>query len=162
MNKFLLVSALSVLFAFGVSSSVAAGQARRNVGCGLGSLLWESRADRSAVLQAFQATTNGTFGSQTFGVTSGTSKCERASQFVMDDRLNEFVVANMDNLAKEMARGSGETLDTFAALMHIPAEKRPEFFQRLQADFARIFTSEQVVHASVLDNVVTVSAANGR
>lgn len=159
MKKLMIVFALSVLCVFLVSSAFAAGQGHRNTGCGLGTLLWENRADDSAVLQSLQATTNGTFGTQTFGVTSGTSKCERAAKFVKNDRLNEFVVVNMDDLAKDIAMGRGETLETFAELMQVPVEKRAAFYQKLQTNFANIFPSENVMLANVVNNVDAVSAA---
>jgi hypothetical protein len=164
MKKLLVVTVLSVLFVFVVSSAFAAstgaGMARQNVGCGLGTMLFQNNADQSSLLQAFQATTNGSFGTQTFGLTSGTSECKQPTKFVSNERLNEFVVANMDNLAKDIAMGHGETLDAFADLMQVPSEKRPEFNQKLQASFAKIFTSEDVVLANVVDNVVAVSSTN--
>ena len=161
MKKLLAVAILSIMLVFVVSSAFAAsssGMARQNVGCGLGTMLFQNNADQSSLLQAFQATTNGTFGTQTFGVTSGTSECKQPTKFVSNDRLNEFVVANMDNLAKDIARGNGETLDAFEDLMEVPADKSPEFYQKLQGSFARIFTSEEVVLAYVLENVADVSS----
>src|SRR6266545_2071443 len=41
-------------------------------GCGLGSMLIGSKP---GIVQIFAATTNGSFGTQTFGITSGTSNC---------------------------------------------------------------------------------------
>jgi hypothetical protein len=163
MKKLLAVTVVSVLFVFVVSSAFAAaasGTARQNVGCGLGTMLFQNNADQSSLLQAFQATTNGTSGNQTFGITSGTSECKQPVKFVSNERMNEFVVANMDNLAKDIAMGHGETLDAFADLMQVPAEKRPEFYQKLQSSFAKIFTSENVVLANVVDNVAAVSSSN--
>ncbi len=166
MKKFVAVAVVFLLLVFAVSSAFAAkrkttgGEAHRNVGCGLGTMLWENKADDSTLLQTLQATTNGTCANQTFGITSGTSECEQPAKFAKNDRLNEFVVANMDNLAKDIAMGRGETLDAFADLMQVPVEKRAEFYQKLQANFAKVFTSENVVLANVVDNVVTVSATN--
>jgi len=159
MKKFIVVSAVALSFVFVMGSAVAvfAGQAKDNTGCGLGTMLFVNNADNSTVLQSLQATTNGTFGNQTFGITSGTSECKQPSKFVKNDRLNEFVVANMDNLAKEIAMGKGETLEAFAELLQIPPDKRPEFYQKLQANFAKIFTSENVKLANVVDNAVTVT-----
>jgi hypothetical protein len=159
MKKILAVAVVFVLVAFAVSSAFAAGQ-RENTGCGLGDLAWQGKAGDSTLYQSFVVTTNATFASQTFGITSGTSNCTQPSKFVSNERLNEFVAANMDNLAKDIARGNGETLEAFADLMQVPSEKRPEFYQKLQTSFARIFTSENVVLANVVDNVATVSAAN--
>lgn len=166
MKKFVAVAVMSLLLVFAVSLDFAAaksttsGEAKRNTGCGLGTMLFKNKADNSTILQSLQATTNATFGNQTFGITSGTSECEQPAKFAKNDRLNEFVVANMDNLAKDIARGRGETLDAFADLMQVPVEKRAEFYQKLQANFAKVFTSENVVMANVVDNVVTVSATN--
>jgi hypothetical protein len=164
MKKIFVVVMITFLCVFVVSSAFAAskstaGEAKRNTGCGLGTMLWKNEADNSSLFQAFQATTNGT-GIQTFGISSGTSECQQPAKFASNDRLNEFVVANMDNLAKDIAMGRGETLDTFAELMQIPAEKRAEFYQKLQTSFAKIFTSENVVLANVVDNVVAVSSTN--
>ncbi len=155
MKKLLILAVAVVVVAFAVGSAFAA--ANTNTGCGLGSLAWGGKAD-STLFQAFEATTNGTFGSQTFGITTGTSNCNTPSKFVSNERTNEFVVANMDNLAKDIARGNGETLEAFADLMKVPAEQRPAFYQKLQASFAKIFTSEGVELAGVMDNVATVSA----
>ncbi len=154
MKKLAAIGVIVLVFAAGA----AFGAARDNVGCGLGTLLFQNNADNSTLLQAFQATTNGIFGNQTFGITSGTSECKTPAKFVSNKQLNEFVVANMDNLAKDMARGNGETLEAFADLLQIPAEKRAEFYQRLQASFASIFTSEHVVLADVVDNAVAATS----
>jgi hypothetical protein len=152
----LVVSVMLVSSAFAKGGG-ASGKARKNVGCGLGTMLFQNNADNSSLLQAFQATTNGTSGNQTFGITTGTSECDQPSTFVKNDRLNEFVVANMDNLAKDIAMGRGETLEAFAELLQIPTEKRAEFYQKMQTNFAKIFTSENVVLANVVDNAAAVS-----
>ena len=134
-----------------------AGQAASNTGCGLGTMLFKNNADNSVILQTFQATTNGIYGNQTFGITTGTSECQQPKNFVSNQQLNEFMVANMDNLARDIAQGRGETLDAFAELLGVPAEKRPEFYGQLQNGFSRIFTSPGVQMASVMDNISTVS-----
>jgi len=149
---------VAVVVASLVIAGVAfAGQAASNTGCGLGTMLFKNNADNSVVLQTFQATTNGIYGNQTFGITTGTSECKQPKNFVSNQQLNEFMVANMDNLARDIAQGRGETLDTFAELLGVPAEKRPEFYSQLQSGFARIFTSPGVQMASVMDNISTVS-----
>jgi hypothetical protein len=153
MKKLVLAAFVTMLF----SSAAFAATARQNTGCGLGTILWKNKADGSIVSQSLQATTNGTFGNQTFGITSGTLDCGTPPNVVYNERLKEFVVANMDNLAKDIAQGRGETLEAFAELMGVPAEKRPEFYASLQAGFTRIYTSHEVQMASVMDNISTVS-----
>jgi hypothetical protein len=156
---FIIVVALSLML---VGSAFAKGQqAHMNVGCGLGTLLWKDGADDSILYQLFQITTNGTgnwVGATTFGITSGTSECQQPKNFVSNERTNEFMAANMDNLARDIAQGRGETLDAFAELMGIPTEKRPEFYAQLQSGFARIFPTSDVQMASVMDNIAAVSA----
>lgn len=154
MKKILLGLALSVV----VTGSAFAGQAASNTGCGLGSLLWENKADNAVLLQVLQATTNGTSGNQTFGITSGTSNCQKPSRIVQNEKLNQFVQANMDNLAQDIAMGKGESLDTFAEMLGVVPGQNAAFNAKLQANFGKIFTSENVVLAEVIDNAVTVAS----
>ncbi|RNC72708.1 MAG: DUF3015 domain-containing protein [Desulfuromonadales bacterium] len=136
---------------------LAAGTARSNTGCGLGTVLWGNKADGSTMSQSLQATTNGTFGNQTFGITTGTSECTQPAKIAENERLINFVRANMDDLAKDIAQGRGESLDTFAELLQVPAEQRPAFNAKLQQNFGRVFTSSKVEMAEVIDNAVTVT-----
>lgn len=156
MRNLLLLVVISQMLA----GAAFAGTARQNTGCGLGTVLWKNRAEGSILSQSLQATTNATFGNQTFGITSGTLECQEPAKAVQNDRLNHFVRANMDNLAKDIAMGKGESLETFAELLSIPADQRAAFYANLQKNFAKVFTSENVVLADVVDNAVTVSATN--
>lgn len=153
MKKLLLCAVLTALAA--TPAFAASGKA--NTGCGLGTVLWAGKADNSIISQASQATTNGSFGTQTFGISSGTLECGTPPKFVQNERLNHFVRANMDNLAKDIAQGRGESLDTFAELLEVPADQRPAFNARLQQNFDKIFTSPSVELAAVIDNSVTVA-----
>lgn len=154
MKKVLLAGVLTVAMA----STAFAGTARNNVGCGLGTVIWENKADNVVLYQVFQATTNGTSGNQTFGITSGTLECQKPSKFAQNEKLMRFVQANMDNLAKDIAMGKGETLDTFAEMLGVAPAETVAFNSKLQAGFGKIFTSENVVLADVIDNAVTVAA----
>jgi len=124
-----------------------------SAGCGLGSLIF---GDQAGGIQVIAATTNGTSASQLFGITSGTSNCEKQPKSYSQTRLKEFVVANMDNLAKDIAMGQGESLETVAELMGISAEEKPMMFSKLQENFLNIFTSEKVEAAEVIDNITTL------
>lgn len=157
--KKVLVFAVVILFVSNVA--FAAGQARKNTGCGLGTMIWKENSDDRWLFQAFQATTNGTSGNQTFGITTGTSECDRATKVVQNERLNQFVADNMDNLAKDIAQGNGESLDTLAELMEIPATQRLMFNAKLQSNFPQIFTSEKIEAADVIDNIVTITTLQG-
>lgn len=155
MKKALLVLGLLVM-----SASVAfaqVGQTRRNVGCGLGTMIFGDKSE-TTLFQVFAATTNGTFGNQTFGITSGTLECERPESFVKNERLEEFVHANLDDLAKDIASGRGESVETLAELLSVPQEKRESFYRNLQAHFTEIFPSAEVEYAHVVDTIVRVSS----
>lgn len=125
-----------------------------SAGCGLGSVIFK---DQPGGVQIFAATTNGTFGNQTFGITTGTLNCGDPITAYSSTETKRFVAHNMDALAMDIARGQGETLDAFAELLQVPAEDRAEFAAVLQENFEQVFTSEQVVMADVIDNVVTVA-----
>jgi len=148
------LSLLIVLAALLVAVPVmAAGQAERNTGCGLGSLLWEGKADGSVVSQSFQATTNGTFGNQTFGITSGTSGCEQPANIIKNDRALAFTADNMDMLARDIASGQGESLETLAELLEVPAAKRSALYANLQFNFDQIFVTGDESAGVVLDRI---------
>ena len=137
---------VSLIAAIGLTTAVYANE---NTGCGLGSLIIKNQ--NTVVLQALAATTNGTSGNQTFGITSGTSNCDKPSNFVSNDKLNKFVGENMDELALDISAGKGETLATVAKLMNV--ENTPAFSAKLQANFSNIYTSENITSATVIDSI---------
>jgi len=152
------VLALFVALSFVAFAGTAlAGQARSNTGCGLGSLLFENNADGSVVSQSFQATTNGIFGNQTFGITSGTLGCEQPSSIFKNDKLLAFTVDNMDGLARDISAGHGETLQTVAELMEIPASEQPAVFAKLQSNFNSIFVTGEESASVVLTRIAKIA-----
>lgn len=152
MKKMALVLAVSVMM---VSiSSLALAAPYGTAGCGLGSVLFK---DEPGGTQIFAATTNGTFGNQTFGITTGTLNCGDPIWAHSSVETQQFVAHNMDALAIDVAAGQGETLDAFAELMQVPAEERAAFAANMQQNFAEVFTSEQVVMAEVIDNAAALT-----
>jgi hypothetical protein len=130
---------------------------QKNTGCGLGSMAWEGQD--GLVSQTFAATTNGTLGNQTFGITSGTSNCEQYKTWTMNEKVNVFVAENMDSVAKDIAKGEGEYLETMASLMDLNQAQRPQLYALLQKNFTRIYTSPAVSPADVLRNISQVAAS---
>jgi hypothetical protein len=152
MKKLLvLVAALSLIVA---GSAFAAGG---NTGCGLGTLIFKDTQNQSTLVQVVAVTTNGTLGNQTFGISSGTSECTQPAKVVRNERLNEFVHANLDDLARDISAGKGETLSTVAELMGVPSADRAAFNANLQAHFHQIFPTPGVEYAHVVDTIVSVS-----
>ena len=128
---------------------------KKNCGCGLGSILFEN--NEGLMSQTAAATTNGILGNQTFGISSGTLECNQPPEFYGSEMLHKFVAENMDNLAKDIARGQGESLNTLAVLMGVPDKNRSTFNTKLQTNFDRIFTSPQVTEADVIEHIVTIT-----
>ncbi|BCR03438.1 hypothetical protein DESUT3_05070 [Desulfuromonas versatilis] len=154
MKKILfLTSALALV----VAGSAFAGQAAKNTGCGLGTVLWGDKADGSILSQSLQATTNGTFGNQTFGITSGTLGCDQPESLAQSDKLFEFAAGNLDNLARDIARGSGESLDTLAELMAVPQGQRVVFNASLQQNFDEIFATGDETPGTVLIRIAKIA-----
>jgi len=146
--KKILLSALAVA----ALSTMASATVNNQTGCGLGAQI--IKEDSSAVMLALQATTNSTFGNQTFGITSGTSGCKKV-KFVMNEAAQEFIAANMDELAKDISMGQGESVDTLAELLNV--EDKAEFSAALQSNYNDIYTSQNVEMADVAENISNIA-----
>lgn len=156
MKNITVILTLGVLLLAGASTSFAN---QSNTGCGLGTLVLVGTGNHdSIVIQVLIATTNGTSGSQTFGISTGTSNCKRPTAVVSNERLEKFVADNMDNLAIDIAGGQGETLETVAELIKVPAEGRTDFYSALQKNFDKIYTASDVESAHVIDSIIQISS----
>lgn len=155
-----LMSAGSFLLAAGLLMLPAVASAQgaydTNTGCGLGNKLFKNSGQDSVLLQVLAVTTNGSFGNQTFAISSGTLGCQRPSG-VASNKVDRFVAENMDTLAQAIAIGRGEALVTLAELMEVSAPERDGFYVRLQAGFGEIFTSASVESHEVVANIYRVA-----
>jgi hypothetical protein len=147
--------AVFVVAVFSVMVFVGVGLAdQNNYGCGLGSIVFEGQD--GLVSQVCAATFNGTSGNQTFGITTGTSNCQQFETVWASKKLNAFVADNMDNLARDIAMGNGEYLNTLAVLLEVPHGERADFYTKLQTNFSSIYTSDNVSHVDVIKNIEAV------
>jgi hypothetical protein len=103
---------LAILMLLVGSSAFAA--AYGDAGCGLGSMIF---GDEKGFTQVFAATSNGSSGNQTFGITTGTSNCTDQGAVKGAKAVPMFIEVNKVALAKDAARGEGETLAGLANLM---------------------------------------------
>ncbi len=115
-----------------------------NAGCGLGSMLMGKDGN-----QVLATTTNGTSGSQTFGITSGTSNCKGGDSTAMNMKF--YVEANKVALANDMARGNGDTVATLGQIAG--CKDTDAFAAAMQKNFSRIYPS-QSVDAQVVSNTI--------
>jgi hypothetical protein len=120
-----------------------------NAGCGLGSLLFDPS---NGFTQVFAATTNGTSGTQTFGITSGTSNCD-ASGYQAGSTA-AFIQTNRAALAKDVARGKGATVAGLSDLAGCTSSKAVG--KKLQRNFKVIFSDAAASDKQVSDRMIGV------
>lgn len=147
MRRYSLIAAAASLFLLPLSVFAAGYGA---AGCGLGSMVFGSK---KGIEQVFAATTNGTFGSQTFGITFGTSNCGDNGLIKLSKEREVFAQENYTSLVKEMAQGKGENLSTLASLYQCPAAKHQEFGAMVQEKFDALVTSDQTTSTELLSQL---------
>lgn len=134
MKKLLAVVAIAL-----PASAMAAGE--NNIGqCGWGSKLFDGQSGLAP--QVLGATTNGTFGNQTFAITSGTSGCTQDGAVRSNWKTALFIDGNRQQLARDMSTGSGETLDSLAHLMGVQSQDRDAFNRTAKDNMAKIFATD--------------------
>ena len=69
--------------------------------------------------------------------------------------MNIFIAGNMDNVAKDIAMGNGEAVDTIAAILKV--EDKEAFKTQLQDNFANIYTTNEVTHTEVVSNIMDIA-----
>lgn len=131
------------------SASFAASDA----GCGVGTMIFEGKEGIGPNVLA--ATTNGTLGNQTFGMTTGTLGCDN-SQAKGVWAMNDYLDSNLDKVARDMSRGEGEALDGLAAVMGVSDQDKATFFEVSKANFDRIFPRADVSRAEVVASLAAV------
>ncbi|ACY14556.1 DUF3015 domain-containing protein [Haliangium ochraceum] len=149
MKRALLIAVTVILAAFLGRAEEAHAQAYGMAGCGLGSVVF---GNAPGLVQVFAATTNATLGSQTFGITFGTSNCTNGGGGLVSTR--SFVETNREVLAKDVSRGSGETIATLSTLAGCSDQQ--QVGAALQQNFSRIFPSAAASDRQVSANVVSI------
>lgn len=137
MNKILVAS---LMLGAAVMLSAPA-QAIDSTGCGLGSMAW--RGQSGILPQVAAATTNGTFGNQTFGITFGTSGCDPNGRITggTQKMVLAFLENNLEQFAMDAAAGEGETLTTLAGIMDM---NEVDVAAKTYQNFAVLFPNENV------------------
>ena len=120
-------------------------------GCGLGKLAWSDfKRPKNIAPQVMMATTNGTFGSQTFGISTGTSGCTNDGKVWAEEQTNVFVAATFDGLTAEMAQGEGEHLASLATMMGVPVEQHQQFFALAQERYQELVRAGDTSPAAMI------------
>ncbi|MGQ0699793.1 MAG: DUF3015 domain-containing protein [Panacagrimonas sp.] len=134
--------------------------ADKDVGCGLGTQVWEGQS--GIVAKVLAATTNGSFGNQTFGISTGTLGCSKDGVIKAEYRAPAFAAANLDQLAVEMATGQGESLEALASLYGIEGADREAFFELTKTNYGQIFASQTTSATEVVASVQSLMKADAR
>lgn len=141
MKKKLIITTMLVLSPLGIAMAQP-----NNVGCGVGSIIFAGQG--GVAPQVLAVTTNGIFGNQTFGISSGTLGCARDGVVANPVKVGMYLDNNLDKVAHDMAVGHGEALDSLASLIGIDADHKAAFVAATRAHFAEIIPSE---HARTQD-----------
>jgi len=121
-------------------------------GCGLGYLLLSNK-ENSKVMQVVGATTNGTFGSQTFGISSGTSGCTEDGAVKLAKATEVYVEVNLESIRRDMAAGQGEYVNTLASMMGASDANRAQLVRYFQENYSAIFPTANASSSEVLMNL---------
>lgn len=126
---------------FGAVALTAPAHAIDSTGCGLGSMAW--RGQSGILPQVAAVTTNGTFGTQTFGITFGTSGCDPNGRVTggTQKMVLAFLENNLEQFAMDAAAGQGETITTLAGIMNMDEKTVAE---KTYQNFAVLFPNENV------------------
>ncbi|WP_273207300.1 DUF3015 domain-containing protein [Marinobacter subterrani] len=124
-------------------------------GCGVGAMIWEGQSGIAPHVLA--ATTNGSFGNQTLGMTTGTLGCQTNEPV---QSMAMYMNNNIDKVARDMSRGAGENLDTLAVLLGVDEADRDTFRKVLHDNFASIFPSSDTTSGEAVDAIVALMEKN--
>jgi hypothetical protein len=130
--------------------------ADNGAGCGAGSILFKGQ--RGVAPHVLAATTNGSFGNQTFGMSSGTLGCDATDE--IDVMAANFFDQNLEQLATDMSRGEGEHLNALMALMKVQDADKNYFKSMVKKQFSTIFPSQNVTSNEALSKLGEVMKAD--
>ena len=148
---------LGLLLGIAISLGMGApALADNDVGCGVGTMIMEGQEGLVPKLAA--SCTNGmTF--QSISITFGLLNCNGRDTVTADAELRKFAAANIDRLARDVARGEGETLEVVAHLLQVDEPARPAFFAYTQAHFEVLFPSADTTSNEMLDSLYRLLAS---
>ena len=127
--------------------TAAASAGQNDAGCGLGAQIFK---ENRPVDQILAATTNGSFGTQTFGITTGTLGCSSGGLIKASKEREVFTATNFRALEQELASGSGQYEASLAALTGCKADTFSAF---AKARYEKLIPSEKTTSTELLNNL---------
>ncbi len=161
MMRRLIVVQVAIAFVCFQAGMVFAANPDTGPGCGLGKLAWSDYKNQKNIApQVMMATTNGTFGSNTFGISTGTSGCTNDGTIMASEKVNIFATINFENLSQDMAQGRGEHLTSLATLLGVPPEHQAEFFALTQDKYTMLIRLGETTPVAMLTALHDAMAAH--
>jgi hypothetical protein len=142
-----------MLMSMSIASTAFAEDGYGTAGCGLGSIIF---GNEPGFIQVLAATTNGSSGNQTFAISTGTSNCSSAE--TGPETAKAFVESNRDALAKDVARGQGETIASLSTLAG--CSDATAVGATLQQSFQSIFPAAATTDTQVSQSVIETLKAH--
>ena len=134
-----------------LASAATTGTSDTGPGCGLGKIAFQNYPHaKTKGIQILMATTNGLFGNQTFGMSTGTLGCADDGRWWAEQKTVMFAELNFEALSQEMAQGHGEHLASLATLMGVPAGQQPEFFAMTQERYTSLVQAGETSPAALV------------
>lgn len=152
------MAAVAALVMTAGTGAWAGGQ--NDAGCGVGSLIFK---ENSALPQILAATTNGTLGNQTFGITSGTLGCSAsgsAKGAQLEQKQKDFVVSNFREINRQIAAGGGEYVASLSSLLGCSETATADFAKFAQSKYGSLFPSKDTAPNAMLKTLRSEMASD--
>jgi len=117
------------------SSRSAGMRADKSDGCGPGWYVY----DKKTILGTTVRSSFNPSGSNTFGMSSGTSNCEKHDLVMNDTLQRHFTDRNYSTIVAEMALGQGQFLNEYA---HVFGCEEKSFGDLMQSNFSKIVPNQ--------------------
>ena len=134
--------------------SLAMAKPYGEAGCGLGSVIFGNEAGSN---QIFASITNYVLGDQTFGISSGTSNCVDDGKVASGKEVPMYIEVNKLALAKDAARGQGETLAGLSQIMG--CKEQATLGTALKGNYESLFDSKTPAN-EITDGIITIIKNN--
>lgn len=151
--KRIIQSAAIGTLALGLLFSASSALADNDVGCGVGTLVWEGQ---TGLLPKLGASSTNQLAFQSLSITFDVLGCK--GRTTVTAQVDHFADENFERLAASMAAGEGDTLVALSDLMQVPADDRGAFFVLTQDNFATLFPSEETTSREMLEELQRLMA----
>lgn len=145
------------MFALAAGKAKPKGKTYPMAGCGLAYILF-SKDNNSQGIQILAGTTNNLYGTQSFGITSGTSGCTEGGMVTASRESEVYAEVNFRQIQTDIAAGQGEYLSGLAGLLGVKEERKADFFQLARVRYSVLFPTAESGSAELLSGLTKALA----